>query len=578
MRITEATILADRIVSINRWLTLIGLSVFLAWGKKFGLAAILLLSLTALWNLALSIYTLANQRLPNHSMAVIGVDGLLAALFFILTGTQDSPTFWAFLLPLFSASFYYGIQGGLIAAAAMALFEFITLLFRIPILAALTAVGFPAVVMFIVALLVGSAATYFGRQLRQRRADEVNRIQEAERVERERINAIYAITNQLGATLVHQKVLDMALDLSANALSTSAREAAQLVSAFYLFEGDKMHVGSARRFQPGDMKAFIFGKEGVIAKSLQLGESRFISSPSSDPEISRIVALRECASVFIYPLRTSHEIFGMLIFGHPDPEYFTRKRREILEIVGRQALVALQNARLYRELLEEQERMVEIQEEARKKLARNLHDGPTQSVAALAMRVNFARRLMEKDAKAANEELYKIEDLARRTTKEIRHMLFTLRPLVLESSGLVAALESMAQKMGDTYEQNVTVEAEGTIAEQLDMGKQGVLFYIAEEAVNNARKHAEAEQVWVRVKQVEKDIALLEVQDNGVGFSVGAVDSGYEHRGSLGLVNMRERAELLNGLIKLESAPGKGTRIRVWVPLNEDAAARLRHG
>jgi signal transduction histidine kinase len=90
--------------------------------------------------------------------------------------------------------------------------------------------------------------------------------------------------------------------------------------------------------------------------------------------------------------------------------------------------------------------MMDIQEEARKKIARDLHDGPTQSIAAIAMRVNFARRLMERDFKAASEELYKIEELARRTTKEIRHMLFTLRPLVLESQGLVATSSRWLRK------------------------------------------------------------------------------------------------------------------------------------
>ena len=105
--------------------------------------------------------------------------------------------------------------------------------------------------------------------------------------------------------------------------------------------------------------------------------------------------------------------------------------------------------------------MAEAQDEARRKLARDLHDGPTQSVSAIAMRVNFARRLMERDVAEAGEELYKIEDLARKTTKEIRHMLFTLRPLVLESQGLTAALQAMAEKVNETYNQNVIVEMTG---------------------------------------------------------------------------------------------------------------------
>jgi len=149
---------------------------------------------------------------------------------------------------------------------------------------------------------------------------------------------------------------------------------------------------------------------------------------------------------------------------------------------------------------------------------------------------------------------------------------------VLESAGLIPALESMAEKMRDTYGQNVIIQADQAVVEKMDQGKQGVVFYIAEEAVNNARKHAEAVTIWVRLKPVEEEVALLEIEDDGVGFNVGSVDTGYENRGSLGMVNMRERAELLSGLIKIDSVPGKGTRIQVYIPLTEDAATRLRHG
>jgi signal transduction histidine kinase len=247
-----------------------------------------------------------------------------------------------------------------------------------------------------------------------------------------------------------------------------------------------------------------------------------------------------------------------------------------LDIVGNQAMIAIQNARLYRDLELEKERMMEIQEEARKKLARDLHDGPTQSVAALAMRVNFARRLMERDEKAAADELYKVEELARRTTKEIRHMLFTLRPLVLESQGLIAALESMAEKMHETYNQTVIIDADQEIISQMEIGKQGVIFYIAEEAVNNARKHAEADHIWVRLKGAGEELAVLEIEDDGVGFDLNTVDSNYENRGSLGLVNMRERTELVNGYLKIDSLVGRGTKISVLIPLTEEAADRIR--
>ena len=173
---------------------------------------------------------------------------------------------------------------------------------------------------------------------------------------------------------------------------------------------------------------------------------------------------------------------------------------------------------------------------------------------------------------------FKVEDLARRTTKEIRHMLFTLRPLVLESEGLAAALQSMADKMRETYNQDVILAVEPEVVAALETGKQGVIFYIAEEAVNNARKHANAGHIWVRLKPAGEELALLEIEDNGKGFNVSAVGAGYEKGSSLGMVNMRERAELVNGILQVESDEGRGTRIQLLIPLSEEAADRLHRG
>jgi signal transduction histidine kinase len=346
------------------------------------------------------------------------------------------------------------------------------------------------------------------------------------------------------------------------------------MSALLLFDGGVLRVASARRLSPADRRVGLPGEEGALGEALTRFRAVPCSSPQDDPELQRLATLQRCRDALCLPLTAGLEAYGVLLFAHEAESYFDAERVELLEAISQQAMIALQNAKLYRDLEQEKERITEIQEEARKKLARDLHDGPTQSVAAIAMRTNFARRLIERDPKAAAAELFKVEDLARRTTKEIRHMLFTLRPLILESQGLVAALHQLAGKMRETHGQKVVVDAPPDVAQDLDMGRQGVVFFIAEEAINNARKHAEAEHVWVRLRQ-EGELFRLEVEDDGVGFNVGAVDADYEQRGSLGMVNMRERTELVNGVFRIQSAEGKGTRITVIVPLTEEGAERL---
>ena len=136
----------------------------------------------------------------------------------------------------------------------------------------------------------------------------------------------------------------------------------------------------------------------------------------------------------------------------------------------------------------------------------------------------------------------------------------------------------MAEKTHETYDQNVIVEAEEKVISHLEMSRQTIIFYIAEEAINNACKYAQANHIWVRMKDYDQDLVMLEVQDDGVGFDMNGIETTTEQRGSLGLRNMNERTEMMSGIFRIDSSPGKGTIIRVLIPLTSEAAERLRRG
>ncbi len=388
----------------------------------------------------------------------------------------------------------------------------------------------------------------------------------------ERLRSLLLMTANLNSTLNYERVLEMTLDLAHNALEDTRDK--RLISTLMLFSKDYLFIAAARGLPHADLRVTLPGSSGVLGETLVNVQTHITRDPRNDPELKRFVALQKCTVAISLPLVVGLEIYGLLIFGHPDSEYFSQQRVEILEAVAQQSMIALQNAKLYSDLEQEKERIAEIQEEARHKLARDLHDGPTQSIGAIAMRVNFARRLVQRDPNQAAEELFKIEELARRTTKEIRQMLFTLRPLVLESEGLVAGLHQLAEKMKENHGQDVVIEAKDAVTDDLEMGKQGVIFFITEEAVNNARKHAQASHIWVRLNR-KKDLLFLEIEDNGKGFDVEKVQTNYEQRGSLGMVNLHERTELVNGIIKIDSRPGRGTKISVTIPVTMEAAEKL---
>jgi signal transduction histidine kinase len=564
-----------------RWLTLFGLSVSLITQGQFSIYLTIVFLAAGLWNFALMVLASLNRQLTTNEVFIVLLDLVFANLLFPLSGFLNSSLGWAGLLAVFSAAMYFDTRGLL----WVILLSVLTLggqavLFS-PTMEALAYVG----VLVLLFLVLGFTFNFLrGKMLRVIERLQEERMAErrkAEQIDEERQRVIYNLVSELSATLNYQRVLDTALDLSATALSTSTAPANHLVSAALLFAesetgGPLLRVESARRFTPADMRIELPGTDGLLGETIDNGQSHLSISLPKDPEIRRFVALRACKSACCLPLRNGLDTYGVILFAHPNEDYFTPERQEILDIIGNQAAIAIQNARLYRDLELEKERMMEIQEEARKKLARDLHDGPTQSVAAIAMRINFARTLMDRDREEASKELVKVEELARRTTKEIRHMLFTLRPLVLESQGLTAALESMAEKMRETFGQNVIIDVDAEVLPSLEMNKQAVIFYIAEEAVNNARKHAQADNIWVRLKAVESDITLLEIVDDGVGFDIGSVEAAYDNLGSLGMVNMRERADLVNGVLNIASVEEKGTRVRVVIPLSEAASDRLR--
>jgi signal transduction histidine kinase len=388
------------------------------------------------------------------------------------------------------------------------------------------------------------------------------------RAARERARAIYEMASILNATLDYNKVLEAALDVGVLGLREMEPDA-RLRGCVLLFRDNALHVASSRGLTRKDKNIIIEGQRGVVGLALRQAEPIFASDPRRDPELRYFVAFQDCRSILCIPLRAGFDNYGVLLFASEQPNAFDGEQVGLLSAIGTQATIALQNAVLYGNLLEEKERIVEVEEDARKKLARELHDGPTQRVAAIAMRINLTRRLIEREPDQAGEELWKVEELARKTTREIRHMLFILRPLVLQSQGVVAALEQLTEKMRETYDLNVILQVKKGCQSMLDGHAQGVVFYIVEEAINNVRKHAHAAHAWVRLYPRDPYF-VLEIEDDGVGFDLEAVGASYAQRGSqsLGMINMRERAELVEGTLHIESTPSKGTIVRVLIPLD----------
>jgi signal transduction histidine kinase len=586
MHKSDYPFLADWFAISLRWLVLLGMAYSLITTQFFSylLAGIMLVS--TLWNIFITMLAILNQRMPRHRELNVVVDFLVTTSLFFVSGGVAGPLSWSGLLTLFSTAIYFEWQGSLLMAVVISCIQVVGTLISTGFDVSFGIIGLLAGFNLFSAGLFGFLSMQLCRRLRDKFQDLLHQRGESDMQlkmgERERMQAFYSMIETLSASLNYEEVLETSMDLSASALEGSGSQVEGLVSAVLLFGERGLKVDAARGFSRSDKRRILPAEQGILQEVIQHAEPKRLQKPLEDAELSHILALRDCESLFCLPLNRGLDSYGVMLFAHPQSDFFDTNVCELLEIVSHQVVIAIQNASLFQDLEAEKERIINTQEEERRQLARDLHDGPTQSVAGIAMRVEYVRKLIElqRSEEEINGELMQVEDLARKITKEIRHMLFTLRPLVLEKEGLIDALEAMALKMKDTYQQNVLIDADPEVVGLLETNKHTVIFQLAEEAVNNARKHASADLIRVRLKFLpkNKELSFLEIADNGVGFDVEEVNDSYGQRGSLGMINLQERTDLINGLLRIDSVPGKGTRIQVAIPLTDRASDRLQRG
>ncbi|MBN1935289.1 MAG: GAF domain-containing sensor histidine kinase [Anaerolineae bacterium] len=276
-------------------------------------------------------------------------------------------------------------------------------------------------------------------------------------------------------------------------------------------------------------------------------------------------------SLLTVPLMNATEKIGVIqVINKLSGEQFDDLDRDILMSLAAQATTSIINARLYQELEADKNRIIAIEDQERKKLARDLHDGPAQTLAAIIMDVDFINKLYQHDPAKVPEELEKLRETAQRTLAQVRNTMFELRPLVLESQGLRAALETYTERLIAIDGLNVHLEVRNLGDERLPSKIEELCFAIIREAVVNIKKHSKAKDTWIIVEKRSKDL-IVAVRDNGRGFNVAETQRGYGNRGSLGLLNMSERAELLGAKYSLESTPGRGTLVSLIVPLQPEA-------
>jgi signal transduction histidine kinase len=275
------------------------------------------------------------------------------------------------------------------------------------------------------------------------------------------------------------------------------------------------------------------------------------------------------------PLQAREHVLGVMsLVGAPAGEEgtFNEDSLRILTAVGREVGVAIENASLYEELRETEilrrrllERGYELQEEERRRIARELHDQTSQQLTSILMTLKVLS-----EASSLAEVHARVEDLretAAQTLEEVHNLGLALRPRLLDDLGLLAALQHYLGEFRDRSRLPVDFQVLGLEDRRLPPRVETTLYRIAQEALANVIRHAQAQNVGVLL-EVRDTSAILIVEDDGKGFDVSRAMGSHVHEGNLGLYGMRERAALVGGTLTVESIVGEGTSVFAQIPLD----------
>ncbi|KHO62837.1 histidine kinase [Thermoanaerobacter sp. YS13] len=204
-------------------------------------------------------------------------------------------------------------------------------------------------------------------------------------------------------------------------------------------------------------------------------------------------------------------------------------------------------------------KIIEAQEEERKRIAREIHDGPAQAMANVLLKSELCEKLITKDIELAKIELKNLKDIVQQSLKEVRKIIYDLRPSALDDLGLVPALSRYIKN----FSEETGIFVDFTVLsdyKRLSPEIEITCFRVVQEALTNIKKHSKAKNASVKFEFGMRFISVI-IKDDGIGFDKENIGQGY------GLMGMRERVEILNGKFEISSFKNKGTQIYISIPV-----------
>ena len=319
--------------------------------------------------------------------------------------------------------------------------------------------------------------------------------------------------------------------------------------------------------------------QGIAGRVLQFGQLINVADVGQDARVAGYPSENHASSLLVAPIN-NHEgtVIGTITLQSSKPNQFTSQDENLLLLLAQQSGLAIEKARLY-ETVENRRRLAQLQseqlrklthqlvtsqEDERARIARELHDEAGQSLTALKIALEFLTNKLPPEMEEARETLQDAAGQAGKTLENLRAIAYNLRPPSLDRLGINQALASLCKQ----FEANTQIRTDyqGYEVPRLPESHEITLYRFVQEALTNIAKYADATEAQVRLS-VKTGTVDIDVRDNGKGMPTSSLDDQDDHLKGMGLASMKERMNIINGHLEIQSAPGKGTHLHASVAL-----------
>ncbi|MCL5036403.1 MAG: sensor histidine kinase [Chloroflexi bacterium] len=370
------------------------------------------------------------------------------------------------------------------------------------------------------------------------------------------------------------------LSLMGMVLAMMMRHLKMQSGAIFLYDEERERF--VCRFQQGDpdnsMEELELSLSDPLTEELlTLSHSIIVEDISRGPASSLTYALMrgQFVSMIAIPLQFKDRLLGILVLADRENDNI-EQNISILDSLGGQIAIAVENARLFESLKEKNiqveslvSKLIQAQEEERKRVAAEIHDGVAQSLVGIKTQLQMIKNRLVDDPSDAMEKVDKLMEITGENIKEVRNIMYNLRPASLDDLGLIASVENLLQRVG--RDKDIEIEF---ITNRNDIRLSPVveitIFRVVQEAVNNILRHSGSNKAWIRMN-FDPSRLRLEIVDDGKGISQEELSARLKESRRFGLQGMRERVQMVEGKFNFITNPGKGSIVDVEIPMTRSS-------